>query len=137
MTKNVLISLKGTQYSEGETNIEIIYTGVYFYKNNMHYIGYEEISDDGDKTRNTIKLGKGYVEITRRGIVESEMKFIENVTTGTLYRTPYGSINMDIFTEILDVLIRENNIRIKMKYSLAMDGEKGTECDMEIRIRPY
>ncbi len=137
MTKNVLISLKGTQYSEGETKIEIIYTGVYYYKNNMHYIGYEEISDDGDKTRNTIKLGEDFVEITRCGIVDSELRFIERITTLTLYRTPYGVINMAIDTEKLDITIREDNIRIKMRYALAMDGEKGTECDMEIRIRPY
>lgn len=135
MTKEVVISLKGTQYSEGETDIEIIYSGVYYYKNGLHYIGYKEVSEDGDTTKNMIKVAHDFVEITRNGIVQSKMRFIENTRTTSPYNTPFGVLIMDIETEKLNVIIEEDYIETDMRYTIIMDGEKASECDMCIKVK--
>ena len=46
MTKDVLVSVRGihTTEADGETgNVEVITAGIYYYKNNKHYVIYDEL----------------------------------------------------------------------------------------------
>lgn len=47
MTKEVLISLKGLQSSmeSGEELVEVIVAGEYYFRNNKHYLLYEEVME--------------------------------------------------------------------------------------------
>ena len=71
MTKEVLVSIRGLQFVDNEVGetasdeeieqIETICPGEYYYRNDAHYIRYEEVMEDfPESVRNMIKLkGKG------------------------------------------------------------------------------
>ena len=67
MTKDVLVSVRGihTAEADGENgNVEVITAGTYYYKNNKHYVIYDELVEGYDKAiRSTIRIGDGTVEL--------------------------------------------------------------------------
>ena len=76
MTRDVLISISGSQSSESDQDeIEMVTTGNYFFKEGKHYILYEEIADKGDVIKNTIKVTKDSMEMIKRGSASLHMVF--------------------------------------------------------------
>ena len=68
MTKDVLISISGLQFAEGENSepVEVITSGSYYKKNGKHYILYDEVAEDtAGTTKNIIKLGDEVLDITK------------------------------------------------------------------------
>ena len=134
MTKEVLVSVKGTQLM-GEENdtIEIITSGTCYEKNGKQYILFEgAIGDAGDVTRNTVKIEPDKVEVTKRGLVESHMTFERGKKNMANYVTPVGLIVLGLTTASLTVTENEKEIHIGIKYSLEMNGEYISDCSMEI-----
>ena len=78
MTKEVIITIRGLQAgpdTDGEP-IEMIITGEYYYKNNKHYILYEEVMEGETATnKNRIKIAPGYMELVKSGLVIVHMLF--------------------------------------------------------------
>ena len=56
MTKDVMISIRGIQFDNGQDGekIESIQRGEYYFKNNTHYIMFEEIIEGGFFTNSSI-----------------------------------------------------------------------------------
>jgi len=78
MTKDVLISISGLQFAEGENSepVEVITSGSYYKKNGKHYILYDEVAEDtAGTTKNIIKLGDEVLDITKRGETNVHMMF--------------------------------------------------------------
>ena len=67
MTRDVLIRLSGLQAMEGdEGTVEVITSGDYFWKNNKHYLIYDEVMEGMDGAiRNTMKLTPEKLEIKK------------------------------------------------------------------------
>lgn len=134
MTKEVLVSVKGTQLM-GEENdtIEIITSGTWYEKNGKQYILFEEaIGDTGDVTRNTVKIEPDKVEVTKRGLVESHMTFECGKKNMANYMTPVGLIVLGLTTSSLTVTEDEKTIHIGITYSLEMNGEYISGCSLEL-----
>ena len=81
MTKDVLITIEGLQLAddpEGDV-IEVITPGSYYFKNNHHYVRYDEVMEGSDEvTRNTIKFDGDIFSITKRGYTNVDMVFEKN-----------------------------------------------------------
>ena len=81
MTKDVIITICGLQNgpeTDGEP-IEMIVTGEYFYKNNKHYILYDEVMEgESQVTKSRIKISTGQMELVKSGVVNVHMVFEEN-----------------------------------------------------------
>ena len=138
MTKEVLITIRGLQAgpeTDGEP-IEMIVPGEYFYKNNKHYLLYEEVMEGETKTtKNRIKLSTGHMELTKSGMVSVHMSFEENVKNITHYYTPYGSLTMGIDTKKVDIQESENEMHISVEYGLDMNQEFVADCDIHIDVK--
>jgi len=138
MTKDVLITIRGLQngpQTDGEP-IEMITTGEYYYKNNKHYILYEEVMEGETKTtKNRIKIAPGTVELTKNGVVNVHMLFEENKKNITHYYTPYGSLNMGIDTKQVVIEEEENRMQVSVLYGLEMNQEFLADCDIKITIK--
>lgn len=138
MTKEVLITIRGLQngpQTDGEP-IEMITTGEYFYKNNKHYILYEEVMEgDTNITKNRIKIAPGMLELTKNGVVSVHMLFEEHKMNITHYHTPYGALEMGIDTK--QVLIDEEKdcLQVSVTYALEMNQEFLADCDISITVR--
>lgn len=138
MTKEVIITICGLQAgpdTDGEP-IEMITTGEYFYKNNKHYILYEEVMEGETKTnKNRIKLSPGKMELTKSGMVSTHMLFEENTKNMTHYDTPYGTLNMGIDTKKISIEESGHEMNIAVDYALEMNQEFVADCNITIHVK--
>ena len=138
MTKDVIITVCGLQNgpeTDGEP-IEMIVAGEYFYKNNKHYILYEEVMEgESQSTKNRIKISNGQMELTKSGVVNVHMVFEENVKNLTQYYTPYGALSMGIDGRKVEIKASEHEIDISVEYGMEMNGEFVADCNISINVK--
>lgn len=137
MTKDVLISISGLQMSiDGETPLELITGGNYYYKNGKHYILYDETSpDSGELTKNTIKISDQRVDVIKNGENSVHMVFEPDTKNMTYYQTPYGSMLVGINTIGISNREDDMNLHTKIDYALEINYSHMTDCSVEINVR--
>ena len=143
MTKDVLINISGLQVdvNEMENNdepIETISTGNYFFKNGKHYLLFEEVSEGvPGVTKTQIKIkGEDSLEVLKRGVSNAHMIFDTKRKNRSYYETPYGQLNLGIFTRNIKIDEKEDNINIKVEYALDVNYEPLAGCTIRINVKP-
>ena len=140
MTKDVIISISGLQYSEEDASpvpVEILSPADYYEKNNTHYIMYDEVSEDySGTTRNMIKLKPDYVEISKKGQNSVNMRFETGKKYHTYYQTPYGSLLVAIMANKINLAESTDEITLNMDYELEINSEPLSNCQINIKIKP-
>lgn len=139
MTKDVIVSIKGLQFeSDGDEPVEVISVGQYYYKNEKHYILYEEIMEDeqgnGEVTKNTIKISKDTMEILKKGANNTHMVFEENKKNLTYYNTPFGQLIIGIDTTGFKVIEEDNAIGVKIHYNLEINYSHVSDCEIVVKV---
>lgn len=140
MTKEVLVSIAGLQYEyEGEGAIELISTGEYYYRNNKHYVLYDEIienqEDDITSTvKCTLKLSENQVEVIKKGPAAVHMIFELGQNHMTYYSTPYGDLMIGITTNSIKIEESEDAIEVELTYGLDMNYQFVSDCNLTIKI---
>lgn len=136
MTKEVLVYVSGIQQEvDGGEPIVLVTAGTYYYRNGKHYILYEEIDEDGQVSKNTIKIGPQAVDVIRKGVVGNHMLFEQGKENLTYYDTPYGSMLMGISTSRIS--FREKSLsrmELEIDYALSVDGKHMSDCNIQIMI---
>lgn len=138
MTKEVLVSISGLQYAEGQDNepVEVITSGDYYKKNGKHYILYEEVTEGFEETtKNIIKIGEEFLDITKRGVVNVHMMFEKNKKNLTYYYTPYGSILIGIEATKIELEETEQDIHVKVEYALELNYEHMADCTIQMNVK--
>lgn len=139
MEKEVLLALKGLQFSvdeEGAQALETITPAEYYKKNESHYIIYDEVMEGfTENTRNIIKFKDSLLEVTKKGLMNVHMVFEENKKNMTNYATPYGNILIGIDTGEVEIQELEDHIKVNVKYSLEANYEHMADCRIEMDIR--
>lgn len=137
MTKEVSITIEGTQMGAEEDSVIITASGTYHMHSNKHYIQYEEQAEEGPGIiKNMIKIGPDQVEMTKKGDASSEMNFAINHKTEVIYRTPYGSLFFEARTSQIKVVEEENSIEVTMEYALYSNEDHISDNRTIIRIQP-
>ena len=140
MAEKVLFSIKGlhtvSDMPEGEPEeIEVMNVAEYYFKNNTHYVMYEEILDGTTApTRNLVKIKPNSVEITRKGEVNTRMYFEAGKCDHTAYYTPEGQINMGMDTHRVLLTEEENEIRARISYAMLVNYQPMADCEICLRI---
>lgn len=137
MEKDVMVTVGGL-FSAGEgeekDNVDLIVPGQYYWKNERHFLIYEEVLGDFEEsTSNLIRFAPGEVSVRKSGLVTAEMKFIPEETTVTEYITPYGMILMQIHTKRIRIQEAEERITLWIDYTLSVD-EEDSILDNYLRI---
>ncbi len=90
-------------------------------KNNSLYIMYEESDISGMKGDKTLlKIGDNIFSMRRYGKHTSELVFILNKETSSLYQTPQGVFSMICNTKKL--IINKEPFKVDVEYELTIDG---------------
>lgn len=141
MTKNVLVSIAGMHYGvddeSGETEpLEVITPATYYFKNNKHYILYDEVVEGMiGTTKNTIKIaGDNFFEMSKSGLTNSRMTFEKDRIYMTNYQTPFGEMVVGVHTKAMSVDVQEDDINVKILYSLDVDNEPLSDCEIKVNI---
>lgn len=136
MTKDVLITLSGFRFGEGgKEEIEVITAGDYFRKNGSHYILYQEILEDGDVIKNTIKIRPGFLDIIKRGSLHTHMAFEKDKKSMSRYATPFGEMMIGISTDDIAMEEGEDSLKVQVEYSLDIDYQHVSKCSITLDIQ--
>ena len=104
-----IISIKGLQTYEddnNDTDISLLTEGDFEFQDGVYFIDYEESELTGlEGTSTSIEIGSNYVSLQRSGTVNTNMLFMKDRKTSSYYNTPYGDMQIDIFTDNLNQII--------------------------------
>lgn len=138
MTKDVMISIRGLQFDNGQDGekIESIQRGEYYNWNNTHYILYDEIVEGfDDPVKNIIKFKEKEMHLSKKGVINVNMDFVENQKNLTDYRTPFGSIVIGLEASKVKFKEEEKRIVLDVDYTLDVNYEYLADCKISIDIR--
>ncbi len=139
MTKDVLITLRGTQQTpqNDPQEIEMIVPGEYFFEDGTHTLVYDEMMEDLDgDVHNVTKFTHEMLDITRTGVLETRMIFHPGEHETTHYATPMGEILIDIETRKLRLTEEKDKLQLVVDYSLGMNYEPVSMNRISIEAEP-
>ena len=141
MTKEVLIHIKTQQIlkdraeDEGDDVIELMVGGEYYFRNGTHYLLYEETMEGfTESTQNFVKIRPDFMEVRKKGTVNVTMTFEKGRKNVTLYKTPFGMIEMEIDTRRVGLMEVGKCMDICAEYVLGMNGSPVADCKMQMHI---
>ena len=125
-----------------DDEVEVINVGTYSVVNATYsvvngkeYIRYEEVYDDSqERSSSIIKIDGDSVEVTKKGVVSTKMRFTMGSKNMTYYQTPYGNMSLGIITKSLEIERTEDTISIYLVYGMEVNCEHLSDCDMQITI---
>ncbi len=137
MTRDVLISISGAQFSEFDSDdVKMITTGDYYMKNGKHYILYDEIVEDsGEIIKNTIKIRPDGMDVIKKGSTTTHMVFEKNKKNLSCYMTPFGEMIVGIATSDIQIQEEEHHLRVNVEYSLDINYEHISDCNITLSVR--
>ena len=141
MTKDVIVTIEGLQFGEGQTEEELdqiktICPGQFYEPKDSKYVTYEElIEETGESISNRIKIKKDEITVTKKGAFQVQMIFELGKKTMTEYSTPFGKILLAMDTEALTVSEKEDEIDIYIKYALEANYQFVADCEIKINIK--
>lgn len=138
MTKRVLISVKGTQFSQGTDDVEpleVITGGTYYKKNGKHYVLYEEIMEGIEEPiKNTLKFDETLLILSRSGAINAALIFEKDHRCVGNYNTPFGSLSIGTTSNSFEVTEEDDEIKVKIDYSMDINSEYLSDCSIIIKI---
>lgn len=137
MTKDVLLSISGTQYDvDGDGPVEIITGAEYYLKNGNHFITYDEVvSDTGDTVKNVIKIGKDKVDVIKRGPMGVHMIFEKDKKNLAFYNTMFGDLLIGIETTAISHTEDDMNITTEIDYALDINENHISDCHIHLSVK--
>lgn len=138
MNKDVTIKIKGMQkYPEGERVETVTETsGEYFFRNGSHFVKFEEeVEGFTEVSKCLLKVKEDYVEMTKKGLVDSHMIFEKDKCHRTQYKTPFGVIMMGMQTKHIHMMEEENALAIQIEYELNAEEEHMADCSIRIMVK--
>ncbi|MCC5912047.1 MAG: DUF1934 domain-containing protein [Clostridiaceae bacterium] len=140
MKETRMIKVIGVQKDvKGEENkIELVTEGSFYEKNGSLYIVYKESEISGmEGSTTTLKIeGENKVSMKRFGNSDLQLVFQEGKGFDTKYNTQYGDLDMEIFTNKLQVAIAGDGKKgsIEIQYDLWIAGLADTSNDLKIQL---
>ena len=138
MDKDVFVTIKGIHTTNNDSDdTEILIPGEYYFRNNKHFICYEEVSEsNGEKSKSVMKISNNMVELIKRGSGSSHLIFEKDKKNYSLYNTGMGNLYLGVDTSDIQMITSEDERRIdvKINYSLEINQQKGSDCEVSIVV---
>lgn len=140
MNKEVLISIKGLQYTvseetgEEDKRVETITRGQYYKRAGKHYVTFEESLDGSEPVKSMVKFDKDSFEITRKGPYNVRLGFEAGKKSYTDYRTPFGEFLLGIDTLAIDYAEEDKEITMAIEYDMEFNSEHLAHCVIDVKV---
>ena len=143
MNSDVLITINGTQHDIDEEDcLQTVQQGKYRLVSDKHMIKYEEFIEETEGSSsavitNLLKIdtNSSTVTLTKKGASSSNMVFQEGLHHKSPYKTPFGTMQMSLFTDKLKIEESESAIDITIHYSLEMNYSHISDCTIKINVK--
>ncbi|MFL0195572.1 DUF1934 domain-containing protein [Clostridium sp. WILCCON 0269] len=134
MKKKAIISVSSKQV-DNEV-IEVVTPGNFYMKNDSYYAVYEETELSGmEGTTTTLKIKDDKFSLIRMGSTSTKMDFNKNKKSVSIYKTPYGTIELKIQTSRLNININEAGGDVFVNYSMSAAGQAPQNTQLRINIK--
>lgn len=140
MTKDVWITVAGYHSVDGVDQEPVITEsrGTYSLQGGRHYLRYTEVSPEtGHASKTLVKCEDGFLEVTRKGAVDTRMRFEVGKEYTAHYNTPAGDLEIDARAHAVDVTEDTGRIVMCADYSLYSMGECLQHSRVEITVIPF
>lgn len=136
-SKKVVVHVTGMQFSQsiadGEDTIENVMPGSCQKIGDFYYIKYEEMQEGfTEKTDVLLKAKPGYLEMTKKGLINVHMNIVTGETHQTNYTTPFGNLLFTLRGKNVAVSEDEKGIYVRARYSMDVNYEYLSENDIRI-----
>ncbi len=139
MENNALITLKGRNLVDGEEDcFELTTQGKYTKQNGKYFVSYEGSEITGyDNTTTTLKIQDDLVSMIRFGknAGSSQMIFEENKQYTGIYRTPHGSLTVDVKTNEMSVSMNDDGGTVELDYFVQLNSCQAVRNNLKVEIR--
>lgn len=125
--KRVLIELRTVIDDQGEKELSIIKQKGYFRKKgNIELITFVDEMTDVGRIEHFITIRADKINIKRSGSIAMNQQFILGRKTESLYRHPYGSFHMEIFTKSMKhkPFSEDGEGSVLIEYDAKLNGEQ-------------
>ena len=135
--KRVEITFLSEQYSDGETDKNILKANGTFKKSGNGYtIEYTEPDSEMGNSKSVIEiLSEKFVHLKRTGLYETVFKIEENKVHPCLYKTPFGETEMQISAKKVIADIDENGGRIELLYRIESSAQILGENTLIMKVK--
>lgn len=134
MTKEVRLTITGVQSIMDQTDTaEIITTGKYYKKDNIHYIFYSEYTEEGFTWKNRLTIAPDYVELKKTGSGNSTLIFRERHVEKCKYQSPAGPMELVSDTKHISLETTESALKLTLQYSLYMNGLSMSDYHLTVK----
>ncbi len=141
--KSIIINLTAMASYEGiqDYPIQFMTTGTLSRPDKEHYvIRYRESTTDEDTGKLVhadieLDLRKNQVIMTRSGDFSSMMVFSKDQRFEGQYATPYGSMDMAVYTRQLNCALSEREGTMHLKYQLNLQGTYASTNELHLEYR--
>lgn len=133
----VVVTVEGRQKDAmgEESCIKMVAEGRHFYKNGQNYILYEEgEAAETGKVSTMLKIAGDSMTLLRRGAIAQEQHFARGKVSKSMYRTPYGALDLSIRTQSIKILYGSVSGHIEIVYQLSMNGKWQSDNELHIDI---
>lgn len=134
--KNITISLTSIQWQDGEQcKTELITKARHSKSGKFDVISYEDTEATGfEGSVTTIKTDGISAYITRQGTANSALALEVGKKNFCQYETPYGCMQLGVYTHNIDNTIAENG-RLYLKYSLDLNASPLSDNELIMTIQ--
>ncbi|MGL5414196.1 MAG: DUF1934 domain-containing protein [Clostridium sp.] len=135
MEKNAIIKIISNATMENDELIEVLTQGKYKLEDNMYKAMYSETELSGMKgTETSLIIEDDVVTLERVGSTSTKMVFKKNEVTVALYNTPYGMLELEIFTKKLEKEVNENGGSVLIEYEMRVIGQEPFQTKINLQI---
>ena len=143
--KDIMLRIIGRQINEesevGEDSVEFMTEGKLFSKGNSAYLVYEESEMSGMAgVTTTLRIdGEGGIRMKRFGgevMMDTVMEFAPGKRFNSLYKTPYGSFEMEVLTNriINDLDVEKGSGNLFIDYDISLKGFSQARSLLNIEV---
>ena len=138
MTKDVLISIRGTQRNEGEApqTMELTTDGQLRREGDAILVSYTETEITGlEGVVTTFKVENGRVQLLREGPVSSAMTFVEGKKTESLYDMGFGALLLGVSARRVEARLHDHGGTLFVDYAVEVEHIPVGSNTYEIAVR--
>lgn len=136
MAKKAIISVFSGENENNKEPISVTTPGEFYERNNCYYAVYKETEISGMKgTTTTLKIKPDKFSMLRNGTTSTKMEFEKGKQTFSMYNTPYGTLELEINTKDLQVLMDDSGGKVHVKYELSISRQDRQLTDLEVEIK--
>ena len=137
MNKEVLVSIKGLQYTgaeEDDNRVETLTRGSFYKRAGKSYVTFEESFDEHQIVKSLVKFDTDSFEITRKGPYSVRLSFENGKKYYTDYRTPYGEFLLGIDTRRIEVTELDTELIVTIEYDMEFNSESLGRCTIDMKL---